>query len=55
MSSLNGKSNTRVPQKLALSSYTRKFPEGTCEYTFGTIKNIDLSSYASEVSNSLNM
>lgn len=43
-----------VYNKLCLSSYTRKFPEGTCEYTFGTVANIDLPNNLSQTSNTLN-
>lgn len=42
-------------QKLCLSSYKRSFPKGTCEYTFGTVANVDLSNYASQVTNTLNV
>lgn len=37
------------PEKLLLSSYTRNYPDGTTEYTFGQIKSIDLSSSTSQI------
>lgn len=39
--------------KLAMSSYTRKYPQCTCEYSFGVIANIDLSSSTSQINASL--
>ncbi len=42
-----------VPQKLVLSSYTRQYPKCICEYTFGIIANVDLSTYVSKTNNSL--
>ncbi len=37
------------PEKLLLSTYVRKYPSGTTEYTFGQIKSIDLSSNTSQI------
>ena len=42
-----------IYQKLVLSSYTRQYPKCICEYTFGTIANVDLSTYVSKTTNSL--
>jgi len=42
-----------VPQKLTLSSYTRKYPNGTCEYTFGTMSEISLPASTSQMNTSL--
>ena len=53
-SALVNHTDEHVPQKLALSSYTRYFPKGACEYSFGIITNIDLSSYASQTTSKLN-
>ena len=39
--------------KLAMSSYTRRYPQCTCEYSFGVIANIDLSSSTSQINNAL--
>lgn len=39
--------------KLAMSSYTRKYPQCTCEYSFGVIANIDLSSSTSQINSAL--
>lgn len=36
-------------QLLALSEYTRSYPEGTTEYSFGIISNIDLSTSTSQI------
>lgn len=36
-------------QKLLLSSWTRSYPEGTAEYTFGEIASIDLASSTSQI------
>ena len=51
-SAKSGQSDS-VPQKLVLSSYTRQYPKCICEYTFGTIANVDLSTYVSKTTNSL--
>ena len=40
--------------KLILSSYKRQFPKGVCEYTFGTVANIDLANNVSQTANTLN-
>lgn len=53
-STKKGNTGTRVTQKLVLSSYTREYPACTCKYTFGTIANIDLSSYISKTGTSIN-
>ena len=45
---------TNVPQKLFISSYTRNYPKGVCEYTFGTVANIDLSSSTSQINTAIN-
>lgn len=37
------------PQKLILSSYTRRFPEGVTTYKFGVIASVDLSSKISDM------
>lgn len=40
--------------KLILSEYTRSYPKGICEYTFGMIASVELSDNLSQTSNSLN-
>ena len=40
--------------KLILSEYTREFPKGTCEYTFGMIASVELSDNLSQIGNTLN-
>lgn len=37
------------PQKLYLSKYTRKYPEGTSDYWFGIAANVDLAQSTSEI------
>ena len=37
------------PQKLILSSYIRRFPEGVSTYKFGVIASVDLSSKISDM------
>lgn len=44
-----------APQKLALSTYTRQYPKGTCEYTFGMIASVSLSDNESQTNNTLNV
>lgn len=44
----------RMPQKLTLSSYKRRYPNGTCEYTFGTIAEISLPASTNQINTSLN-
>ena len=44
----------RMYHKLALSEYTRTFPDGTCKYTFGIIASVELSDNLSQTSNTLN-
>lgn len=39
----------RVLQKLCMSTYTRHYPEGVTDYTFGLMANIDLSSSTSQI------
>ena len=46
--------NGRAYHKLALSQYTRSFPQGTCEYTFGLIASVELSDNLSQTNTSLN-
>lgn len=41
--------NRAKPQRLALSTYIRHYPEGTSEYTFGLANNVDLSQSTSEI------
>ncbi len=41
-------------QKLLMSQYERHYPDGTTEYTFGLISNIDLSSSTSQILTALN-
>ena len=53
-SDMIGKTDERMPQKLVLSQFERQYPEGLCEYTFGTIANIDLSTSTSQFSRALN-
>ena len=50
---LTGLLGQNAPQKLTLSSYTRKYPSGTCEYTFGTIAEISLPASTSQINTSL--
>lgn len=38
-----------APQLLMMSTYTTSYPEGTTEYTFGKISNIDLASSTSQI------
>lgn len=40
--------------KLILSEYTRHFPKGTCEYTFGMIASVELSDNLSQTDTALN-
>ena len=40
--------------KLCLSSYERKFPEGTCTYKFGTISSITLADNTAQTANTFN-
>jgi len=47
------KTDVRMPQKLVLSNFVRKYPQGICEYTFGTIANIDLSSSTSQINRAI--
>lgn len=44
---------TVAPQKLAISSYTRTYPKGICEYSFGKISNKDLASSLSQLNNAV--
>lgn len=46
-SSING--NSVQPQRMALSSYTRHYPEGTTTYDFGIANNVDLSQSTSQI------
>lgn len=46
--------NSKAYQKLILSEYTRQFPKGTCEYTFGMIASVELSDNLSQTSMALN-
>lgn len=46
---------SRATQKLALSTYTRSYPKGTCEYTFGMIASVGLSDNISQTTNTLNV
>jgi hypothetical protein len=46
--------DVRAYHKLALSQYTRSFPQGTCEYTFGLIASVELSDNLSQTNTSLN-
>lgn len=39
----------RKPQKLALKTYTRNYPECTTEYTWGVLASMDLSSSTSKI------
>ena len=54
-SDMIGKTDERMPQKLVLSQFERQYPEGLCEYTFGTIANIDLSTSTSQFARALNI
>ena len=47
-------SEGKAYHKLILSQYTRSFPEGTCEYTFGLIASTQLSDNLSQTNNALN-
>ena len=51
---LKGQENSRQPQKLILSEYTRHFPKCTCEYVFGKIACVSLSDTLSKINTSLN-
>ena len=42
-----------VYQKLALSTYSRSYPEGKSTYTWGVLSTIDLSSNTSQITTSL--
>ena len=44
----------KVYQKLALSTYSRSYPEGRSTYTWGVLSTIDLSSNTSQITTSLN-
>ena len=45
--------STTKPQKLFLSSYERRYPEGLTVYQWGVLANIDLSSSTSQIMSSL--
>ena len=45
--------STPVYQKLALSTYSRSYPEGKSTYTWGVLSTIDLSSNTSQITTSL--
>ncbi len=44
----------RHPQKLALKTYTRSYPECTTEYTWGVLASMDLSSSTSKILSNIN-
>ena len=46
-------SSTVKPQKLALSTYSRSFPNGITKYSFGIMESIDLPTALSELSANL--
>lgn len=46
-------SNKELTQKLALSTYSRSYPEGKSTYTWGVLSTIDLSSNTSQITTSL--
>ena len=45
--------STPIYQKLALSAYSRSYPEGKSTYTWGVLSTIDLSSNTSQITTSL--
>ena len=46
-------SGKALTQKLALSTYSRSYPEGKSTYTWGVLSTIDLSSNTSQITTSL--
>ncbi len=52
--STTSSSERRSYQKLLMSQYERHYPDGTTEYTFGLISNIDLSTSTSQILTALN-